>query len=114
MKWLNIFWWFLAVITLSFGLWGNYYYPDIETVWRVLAWMVLAALLTVFIFQTVQGNNFYSLVKQSWCELQKVVWPTRRETVQVTMIVMLIVFVTALLLWGIDTFLMWLMSKLTG
>ena len=50
-------------------------------------------------------------VKGSRTEIRKVVWPTRQETVQTTMVVVGFVLLVALLLWGLDSFLGWLVSK---
>jgi preprotein translocase subunit SecE len=49
-------------------------------------------------------------VKGSRTEIRKVVWPTRQETVQTTMIVVAFVVLVALLLWGLDSLLGWLVS----
>jgi preprotein translocase subunit SecE len=43
-----------------------------------------------------------------------VVWPTRQEATQTTLVVVVVVIVMSLLLWGLDTFLGWLASKLIG
>ena len=49
-------------------------------------------------------------IRQVRTEIGKVVWPSRQETVQTTMIVVIFVLVVALLLWGLDSFLGWLVS----
>jgi preprotein translocase subunit SecE len=60
--------------------------------------------------QTAKGAAFWSLVKGSRTEIRKVVWPTRQETVQTTMIVVGFVLLVAVILWGLDTLLGWLVS----
>ena len=57
-----------------------------------------------------KGAAFWTLVKGSRTEIRKVVWPTRQETVQTTMIVVAVVVVVALFLWALDSFLGWLVS----
>ena len=47
-------------------------------------------------------------------EIRKVVWPTRQETTQTTLIVVAVVLVMALLLWGLDSLLGWLVSMIVG
>ena len=47
-------------------------------------------------------------------ELRKVVWPTRQETIQTTLIVVAMVVVAALILWGLDKVFFWLVAWLTG
>jgi preprotein translocase subunit SecE len=47
-------------------------------------------------------------------EMRKVVWPTREETMQTTLVVAGMVIILALLLWGMDSLLVWLIGWLTG
>ncbi|MFO6237257.1 preprotein translocase subunit SecE, partial [Pseudomonas aeruginosa] len=47
-------------------------------------------------------------------EIRKVVWPSRQETTQTTLIVVAVVLVMALLLWGLDSLLGWLVSMIVG
>jgi preprotein translocase subunit SecE len=47
-------------------------------------------------------------------ELRKVYWPTRQQTTTITIMVCVMVVVFALILWGIDSFLYWLIAWLTG
>ncbi len=57
---------------------------------------------------------FWALIKGARTEIRKVVWPTRQETVQTTMIVVVFVVLVVLLLWGLDSFLGWLVSLAIG
>jgi preprotein translocase subunit SecE len=54
------------------------------------------------------------LLKEARGEIRKVVWPTRQETTQTTLIVVVVVLVMALLLWGLDSLLGWLVSMVVG
>ncbi|MDO9482457.1 MAG: preprotein translocase subunit SecE, partial [Hydrogenophaga sp.] len=47
-------------------------------------------------------------------EAKKVVWPTRKETIQMTGVVMAFVVVMALFLWAVDSILMWLVKLAMG
>ena len=60
------------------------------------------------------GQKVWVFAKQSRMELRKVVWPTRQETIQTTMIVVAMVVVMALVLWGVDSILTWAITWLTG
>ena len=51
--------------------------------------------------------------KEAKLELQKVVWPTRQETIQTTSIVMVMVAITGFVLWGIDSGMLWAIGKIT-
>jgi preprotein translocase subunit SecE len=54
------------------------------------------------------------LAKEARVEIRKVVWPTRQETTQTTLIVVAVVLVMALVLWGLDSLLGWLISLIVG
>jgi preprotein translocase subunit SecE len=80
----------------------------------VLGIVVLSAVAGMIALQTAKGATFWNLVKGSRTEIRKVVWPTRQETVQTTLIVLAFVVLVALLLWGLDTLLGWLVSLVIG
>ncbi len=80
--------------------------------WPVLALLGAAGVAVAFL--TSQGAAFLELAKAARSEIRKVVWPTRQETTQTTLIVVAVVVVMALILWGLDTFLGWLASRLIG
>lgn len=54
------------------------------------------------VLKSVPGRNFLSFIKESIREIQQVIWPTRKEAVQVTTIVFVFVLIMAVFLWGID------------
>jgi len=60
------------------------------------------------------GGAFWDLAKQARLEVYKVVWPSRQETTQTTMIVLLVIFVISLILWLLDMFFGWLASLIIG
>jgi preprotein translocase subunit SecE len=75
--------------------------------------------LFVFIFSAVglflaseQGRNFLAYGRDSWREAQKVVWPTRKESLQMTGYVFAFVVITAIFLWLTDKTLEWLLYDL--
>ena len=75
-----------------------------------IGWLVLTL---VFGFMTTQGKQVFLFAKEAKIELEKVVWPTRQETIQTTSIVMIMVTVTGFILWGIDSGMMWAIGRLT-
>ena len=80
--------------------------------WPVLVLLGAAGVAVAFL--TSQGAAFLELAKAARSEIRKVVWPTRQETTQTTLIVVAVVVVMALILWGLDSLLGWLASKLIG
>ena len=63
---------------------------------------------------TENGKIFVAFARESWEEAKRVVWPTRKETLQTTGVVFLFVFVMAVFLWMVDAGLMWVTQKLLG
>jgi preprotein translocase subunit SecE len=104
--------WGVVLLLIAAGVVGNSYYADQSLLYRVLALVVLALLAGWVAAQTSRGAAFWSLIKGSRTEIRKVVWPTRQETSQTTLIVVVFVFVTALILWGLDSLLGWLAAMI--
>ena len=102
--------WVVVFILVAVAVVGNSYYSDQSLLYRVLGILVLAGIAGFVALQTAKGAAFWSLVKGSRTEIRKVVWPTRQETVQTTMIVVAFVLLVALILWGLDSLLGWLVS----
>lgn len=106
--------WFLVVALVGVGVVGNQYYADESLLYRVLGLVALGAVAVLIALTTTQGSAFASLVKEARIEIRKVVWPTRQETLQTTMIVLGVVLIAALILWGLDSLLSWVVSLIIG
>jgi preprotein translocase subunit SecE len=106
--------WLIVAALVIAGVVGNQYFSAEPILYRVLALLVVAALAGVIALQTSKGQSFWVLAKEARVEIRKVVWPTRQETTQTTLIVVAVVLVMALLLWGLDSLLGWLVSLIVG
>ncbi|MDF3197008.1 MAG: preprotein translocase subunit SecE [Gammaproteobacteria bacterium HGW-Gammaproteobacteria-13] len=106
--------WLVVAALVIAGVVGNQYFSAEPILYRVLALLVVAALAGVIALQTAKGQAFWVLAKEARVEIRKVVWPTRQETTQTTLIVVAVVLVMALLLWGLDSLLGWLVSLIVG
>jgi preprotein translocase subunit SecE len=90
-----------------------YIYAEYSTLLRVLG-LLAAAGLSVFIASRTQvGARMLSYIGETQVEVRKVVWPTRQETIQTTLVVILMVTVVAIMLWGVDSVLGWAVRALT-
>ncbi len=58
------------------------------------------------------GKRFTGFARDAWREVKKVVWPTRKETMQMTLYVFAFVVVMALFLWFTDKTLEWVLYDL--
>src|SRR5688500_20315511 len=92
----------LAALLVVAGLAGFYYFGDSPAIVRLASVLAgLAAAAFVF-WTTAPGKEFYVYAQESAVETRKVVWPTRKETMQTTAIVFVFVVIMALFLWGVD------------
>src|SRR5690554_5874690 len=95
--------WALVVAVVAIGVVGNSIYSAEPLLYRVLALLVLSGVALAVAYNTAKGGALWRLLQESVVEVRKVVWPTRQETNQTTLLVVAVVIVTALILWGLDT-----------
>ena len=79
---------------------------------RVVALVVLFAAAVATFFTSESGKQLIAYGRDSVKEVRKVVWPTRKEALQMTGYVFAFVFVMALFLWLTDKTLEWLLYDL--
>lgn len=113
-KRLDWFKWSVVAIILLAGMIGNHYYSNVSVPLRVITWFGLLAVASFIASKTNRGQWTLELFLEARKELRKVVWPTREETVQTTLVVAIMVIILALMLWGLDGILVWLIGWLTG
>lgn len=104
----------VAVLLVIAGLAGFYFFADAPTVVRVLSvigGLILGALVAGL---SAPGKRFFRFALESRDEAKKVVWPTRKETIQMTGVVMAFVVVMSLFLWAVDGILLWLVKLAMG
>ena len=106
--------WLVVIVLVAIGVVANHYFAAQSILYRVVGLLVLAAIAAFVALQTAKGQAFFGLLKDARTEIRKVVWPTRQETTQTTLIVVAVVLVMALLLWGLDSLLGWLVSTIVG
>ena len=106
--------WVVVTALVVLAIWGNGYYAEISPLYRALAIVGLALVAGFVGLQTEQGKAFNQLRKDAAIELRKVVWPTRQETVQTTLIVLVFVVIVALILFLMDWILNGLVSWVIG
>ena len=105
----------VAALIAVAGMAGFYYLVDRQPlVVRLLVLLGAFAAAVVLMHFTENGRTFEAFARESWEEAKRVVWPTRKETLQTTGVVFLFVFTMALFLWLVDTGLLWITQKLLG
>jgi preprotein translocase subunit SecE len=96
------------------GLWGFYFFANFSLLLRVVVLLALSGGAVAVALTSLPGRKLWRFAIDSRMEVRKVVWPTRQETIQTTLIVMVMVFVLGLLLWLFDIILMSILRFLTG
>ena len=104
----------VAALLVIAGVAGFYFFADAPTVVRVLS--VIAGLLLGAVVAGLSGpgREFFRFSLEARDEAKKVVWPTRKETLQMTGVVMGFVIVMSLFLWAVDSILTWLVKLAMG
>ncbi|MBE2259987.1 MAG: preprotein translocase subunit SecE [Candidatus Accumulibacter sp.] len=102
----------LAVLLLVAGIAGFYLLAEQPMILRVLAVLAGAGLAAAVAWRTEQGRQFFAFAREATTEAKKVVWPSRKETVQTTGLVFAFVVVMALFLWLTDKGLEWVLYDL--
>ena len=81
---------------------------------RVAGVVILIAAALGVAATTRKGKAAIEFAKESRMEVRKVVWPTRQETMQTTLIVLAVSIVMALILYGIDSIMYHIVNFVTG
>lgn len=102
----------LAVGLLAAGVVGFYVYEDQPQLYRVLALLAVVAVAVAVGVTTNAGRALWGFLQESRTEVRKVVWPTRQETIQTTLVVLVVVLIAAIFLWLMDMFLFWAIDSI--
>ncbi|MGH8494323.1 MAG: preprotein translocase subunit SecE [Moraxellaceae bacterium] len=111
---LDVVKWIVVVALLVAATLGNHYLTDMSAILRWSGVVVVALAALALALTTGKGRSFIELLKEARVEARKIVWPTRQETWQTTLIVGAVVIVTSLMLWGIDSLFGWAISAIIG
>lgn len=106
--------WVLVFVLLAAAVAGNFMLEQMSVLLRAGGVIVLFAVAAGIAVSTVKGAGFVNFAKESRTEVRKVVWPTRQETMQTTMIIVVTTLIVALLLWGLDAVLVRAVGFVTG
>jgi preprotein translocase subunit SecE len=104
----------LSLLVLTGGIGAFYYFEQLPAAVR---WVIMLASLAAAAgvgYLTTQGKLLFAFVRGSNVELRRVVWPNRKETLQTTLVIMVVVLALAVLLWGVDALLLKSVRLLTG
>jgi len=103
-----------AVLLLGGAIGAFYWFADESLLLRVLGLLGVAVVAVLIAAQTGVGRSIWSFIGATRMEVRKVVWPTRTETTQTALAVLVIVLVLGIVVWLLDMMILWAVRLLTG
>ncbi len=104
----------IAVVLLAGAVVGFYLLAERPLWVRLLELLVVVGVAVLLALTTEPGRRVKAFFSAAHMEVRKVVWPTRQETLQTTLVIFIVVLVTSLFLWGVDSILFVLVRLFTG
>jgi preprotein translocase subunit SecE len=102
----------IAVALVVAGIAGYYWLAASSILLRILSVVAGIAAGVAVAWMSAPGREFAIFAREALVEVKKVVWPTRKETMQTTAAVFAFVVVMALFLWVSDKTLEWALYDL--
>ncbi len=104
----------VAVLLLGGAIYAFFRYEEQLLVLRVLGLLAVAGISVFIAAQSTTGKSILGFISGAQSEVRRVVWPTRTETTQTTLAVLVIVLIMGILLWLFDMVLLAAIQTLTG
>ena len=104
----------IAAAILVGGIVAFYIYEEQSLLISVAAVLVCLFVAVAIFMLSDRGQLLWKFIQGSRVELRKVIWPTRQETLQTALTVMVFALILGLFFWGLDFFLLWITRLLTG
>ena len=111
---LDRFKWLVIIAIVIVAVVANIYYGQVAGAIRAAIGIVGLLILLWLYFTTALGQVSLGFFKGAQAEMRKVVWPTRPEALQMSVIVLVILVIMSIILWGVDSCFLWLVGLLTG
>ena len=103
-----------AVAIALVGFVAYYYFGDASVALLSLGVLVALGLAAFVGLQSAQGQSLWRFIQAARTELRRVVWPTREETIQTTIAVLVFALIMGVFFWLLDLGLLYATSKITG
>lgn len=98
----------VSVMMLLAGIVAFYYFADESHLLRVVGLLVVVGVSVGIALTTEKGRVLWAFMQGARNEVRKMVWPSRAETVQTTLVVFLVVILAGIFFWILDMLLGWL------
>jgi len=104
----------LAIFLAVAGFFSFYFFQESPMVVRVLVLLLSLVFAFVVVLFTTQGKQLFVFFKDSIEEVKKVIWPSKKETLQMAGVVCAFVVTMAFFLWIVDSSLMMIVKYVMG
>jgi len=105
----------VSALLLIGGMVAFYWFAqDLNVLVRTLILLAATGAALAAAYRTEFGRDIWAYLIGARTELRKVVWPSKQESVQATLMIAVVVLITAILLWGLDSALFAGVKFLTG
>jgi preprotein translocase subunit SecE len=105
----------ISAAMLIGGIWAYYFYQDLAITPVRVAGLIGVTLVAAWVAgQSTQGAALFRFFKEADIERRKVVWPTHQETLQTSLMVIVVTIIISLFLAGVDWLLGALVRSLLG
>jgi preprotein translocase subunit SecE len=94
--------WILSLVIFAGSLFAFYYFDQDPIIYRVLGLIGVVLLDFAILFNTEKIKSLRVFTYDARVELKKVVWSTKAEVIQTTIIVFIVVIIMSVLLWLLD------------
>ena len=94
--------WILSSIIFLTGIFAFYYCDEFPLIYRVLGLLGLLLIDFLIVFNTEKVKALRIFTHDARVELKKVIWSTKAEVIQTTIIVFIVVIIMSVLLWLLD------------
>ena len=92
----------LSLVIFAGSLFAFYYFDQYPVIYRVLGLIGVVLLDFAILFNTEKIKSLRVFTYDARVELKKVVWSTKAEVIQTTIIVFIVVIIMSVLLWLLD------------
>ncbi|MFI3245233.1 MAG: preprotein translocase subunit SecE [Ferrimonas sp.] len=106
--------WGLVAVLVAAAVIGNQYFDTYSVLYRAIAVVIAIGVALLVAAQTVKGQAAVAFAQEARLEVRKVVWPTRQETTQTTLIVFAVTALVAFCVWLLDMGLVKIVNLITG
>ena len=111
---LDVVKWVIAIALLAGAVIANNMFDQESVLIRAIGVVAAVVIGGFFAATTTKGKTFIAFAKESNKEVRKVIWPSRQEATQTTLIIFAATAIIAIILYFLDMFLRWAVALLTG